>query len=124
MFLVVEADVEGDGPEHIGAAELRKARFRKSASLRWDPLGHREGTSWCRRFEDRGVVDGMMMMTSVQSLILRWAPPQRRWLLRLETLAGALVGTSPGASVAIPIEPDDREGLLKILQGLKSAAGG
>jgi hypothetical protein len=39
------------------------------------------------------------------------------------TLAGALIGTAPASSVAVPMEPEDVQGLLRILGALSDAAG-
>jgi hypothetical protein len=60
-------------------------------------------------------------MTGIQDLQLAWAPEEGRWTLRLQTLAGALVGTAPGSSIAIPLEPDDVDGLLQILRAFRRA---
>jgi len=60
-------------------------------------------------------------MTGIQDLRLTWSPDERRWQLRLQTLAGALVGTAPGSSIAVPLEPEDVDGLLQILRGFLSA---
>jgi len=60
-------------------------------------------------------------MTGIQELRLTWSPDERRWTLRLQTLAGALIGTAPGSSIAVPLEPDDVDGLLQILRALLSA---
>ncbi len=64
---------------------------------------------------------GATTMTGIQDLRLTWSPDERRWTLRLQTLAGALVGTAPGSSIAVPLEPEDVDGLLRILRGFLSA---
>jgi len=60
-------------------------------------------------------------MTGIQDLRLTWSPDERRWTLRLQTLAGALVGTAPGSSIAVPLEPEDVDGLLQILRAFLRA---
>jgi hypothetical protein len=61
-------------------------------------------------------------MTNVRELVLSWSAAGRSWRLRLVTLAGALIGTSPGAAVAVPLEPEDVEGLLRILRAFRAGA--
>jgi len=62
-----------------------------------------------------------MTMTGIQDVRLTWTPEERRWRLRLQTLAGALIGTAPGSSIAVPLEPDDVDGLLQILRAFLRA---
>ena len=44
------------------------------------------------------------------------------WRLRLVTLAGAVIGTGPGAAIPVPLEPDDVKGLLAVLRAFQDAA--
>ena len=63
-------------------------------------------------------------MTNVRELRLSYTPAERRWRLRLLTLAGSLIGTSPGAGIVIPFEPEDVDGLVQILRAFVAGARG
>ena len=63
-------------------------------------------------------------MTNVRDLQLSWSASERTWRIRLVTLAGALIGTSPGAAITVPLEPEDVSGLLALLRGFVAAASG
>jgi hypothetical protein len=115
MSLVITSSLTGEGPMADGTATLRKGRLLLRSRLQWQPPSE-EGAAWCRRFEEAGLLGGVAAMTSVQHLAIGWTVASRRWDLWLETLAGALIGTSPATTVAVPMEPEDVEGLLIILQ--------
>jgi len=123
LALVVASEVSGEGPATEGVVELRKGRWGRGSSLRWRPAagsrsGDASGEDWARRFTREGVLTGADLMTSVQSLTLRWAAGPSVWRLELVTLAGALIGTSPSTQVAVPMEAEDVDGLLAILRAL------
>ena len=86
--------------------------------------GPKATTDGAERFERAGIMDGIRRMTNVRELSLAWSAGERRWRLRLITLAGALIGTSPLTSVAVPLEPDDGEGLILILRAFLAGAAG
>jgi hypothetical protein len=115
--LVVEAVDHGSGPPQRASLRLHRPRLRGSPGLRGEP----ESDPWAKRFAGAGLLAGAMTMTGIQDLRLTWTPDERTWRLRLQTLAGALVGTAPGSSIAVPLEPDDVDGLLQILRAFRSA---
>jgi hypothetical protein len=118
--LVVEASAPGDRPEGDASALLRwKGLRRRPALVAGDPAGE----AWVDRLEGSGLLEGVRTMTNVESLEARWDATRGLAVLRMTTLAGALIGTTPGSAVAVPLEPDDVEGLLRILRGLARAAG-
>jgi hypothetical protein len=116
LALAVTAEVAGTGPDrdvHLALSPLRPfARRRRLVGHGADP------------FERAGLMGGVPRMTNVRELRLDWSADARRWRLELTTLAGALIGTSPMTSVAVPLEPDDVEGLVEILRAFRAAAGG
>ena len=115
--LVVDAVGEGPGPPRPTSLRLHRPRVRGSPRLTGPP----SSGPWAGRFEEAGLVAGAMTMTGIQDLRLTWTPDERRWWLRLQTLAGALIGTAPGSSIAVPLEPDDVDGLLQILRAFVRA---
>ena len=115
--LVIEAVGDGSGPPRRTSLRLHRPRLRGSPGLRGEP----DSDSWARRFAEAGLLAGAVTMTGIQDLRLTWAPEEGRWTLRLQTLAGALVGTAPGSSIAVPLGPDDVDGLLQILRAFRRA---
>ncbi|MFL5796984.1 MAG: hypothetical protein ACJ77A_03505 [Actinomycetota bacterium] len=115
--------VEASAPGHRSGADT-------SATLEWKGLRRRrilagapgEDDAWARRLRDEGLLDGVEAMTNVVSLEARWDASRGTARLRLATLAGAMIGTTPTSSVAVPMEPEDVRGLLLILRSLSGAA--
>jgi hypothetical protein len=123
MQLVVEAHEAGAGPSADAALVMRARRMRRRFELEWrspppDDDAARD------RFVRAGLSEGARTMTNVQELVLSWSAANRSWRLRLVTLAGALIGTSPGAAVAVPLEPEDVDGLLVVLRAFRTGAAG
>jgi hypothetical protein len=127
MQLVVEAHEPGAGPSADAALVMRARRMRRRFELEWRSPSPSHGDAARGRFVRAGLTEGARTVTSVQELVLSWSAADRSWRLRLVTLAGALIGTSPGAAVAVPLEPEDVQGLLGVLRafrkGAKPAAG-
>jgi hypothetical protein len=130
MAMVFSSSVGGVGPRHDGEAELRKSAIGRPSTLRWrsapDPsrLGARDGDGAIERFQRAGLLDGVARMTSVQRLTIGWGASESTWRLRLESLAGAIIGTGPSLPTAVPLEDDDVQGLLQILRALTAATRG
>jgi hypothetical protein len=116
--LVVKAAVDGAGPPTELALSLHRPRFRGSPHLR--TASDDEG--WAGRFEEAGLAKGASTMTGIRTLEVSWHPGSRTWALRIETLAGALIGTAPGSAIVVGLEPDDRTGLFQILRAFLRVA--
>lgn len=120
--LVIESHLEGSGPEQPLKLRYRRRPFRRPQGLEAVGAGPpADGAEWARRFEEASLLEGASEMTSVQDLSVAWSPPDGRWHLRLQTLAGSMIGTAPGSSIAVPFEPDDIRGLLKVLRAFRQA---
>jgi hypothetical protein len=122
FLLVVSCEVPGPGPGQDGTAVLDKGWWRRRGRLRWQPRSADAGT-WCERLAEAGLLEGIARMTSVQQLAVEWSAAAGTWRLRLETLAGALIGISPSSAVAVPIERADVEGLTQVLEAFRAAVG-
>lgn len=122
--LVVEARQRGPGPAGDAALAMRTRTLRRRWELEWvgEPPPSPDLTG--RRFVRCGLVEGARSMTNVRELILTWSASGSAWKLRLVTLAGAVVGTSPGAAITVRLEPEDCSGLIAILRSFRSAAAG
>jgi hypothetical protein len=118
--LLVEASAPGRGPGADVSATLKWIGLRRRRTLAGGTPG--EGEAWARRLRDAGLLDGVGDMTNVVSLEARWDAARATARLRLTTLAGSLIGTTPTSSVAVPLEPEDVRGLLKLLRALARAA--
>jgi hypothetical protein len=121
--LLIESRLDGTGPSESLELRLRRRPFRRPPELQ--AVGRQapaEARDWVARFEDAGLLRGADVMTSVQALAVSWRPPEARWDLRLQTLAGAMIGTAPGSSIAVPFEPEDVTGLLEVLRAFRRVA--
>src|SRR5207237_10869207 len=98
-------DTPYDGAEADGALALRIRRLCRRNQLEWKGAAPPDGDRWRVAFVDAGLVRGAATMTNVRELRLGYASGEHRWLLRLVTLAGALIGTSPGPGSAVPLQP-------------------
>jgi hypothetical protein len=122
LALAVAAEELGIGPDHdlqLRLTPIRPLRHRRR--LVAEGGGAVEGG---QVFEDAGLLRGVQRMTNVRELRLGWSADERRWRLGLTTLAGALIGTSPMTSVAVPLEPEDVEGLVEIARAFRAGAKG
>ena len=122
LQLVIEAQVSGPGPSGDARIAARARRLRRRLDLEWVgslPPGE-EGTR--DRFVRAGLSAGARTMTNVRELVVSWSAAEAMWRLRLVTLAGAVIGTAPGAAIPVPLEPDDVNGLLAVLRAFRDAA--
>lgn len=122
MQLVATASVAGvAGPAEDGVIDLRTRRLLRRGQLEWrEPAP--QGDDAALRFADAGVSRGAETMTNVRELTIAWSSADRRWTLRLVTLAGALIGTAPGSAIPIGLEPEDVDGLLAVLRAFVRGA--
>ncbi len=120
--LVVESAVAGPGPDRSIALALERRWLGRRTELRPAAGSGTEATPWAGRFAAAGVLEGAATMTGVQGLRLTWEPGDGRWTLRVHTLAGALIGTAPSSAIAVGFEPEDVDGLLRLLRAFRTAA--
>lgn len=121
LALVVEAATAGRGPSEAVGAAIGRQGLRRRWALRPSATSAAAG-QWAGRLELAGLLEGVQTMTHVGALEATWDPARGMAHLRLVTLAGALIGTTPTTSVAIPLEPEDVTGLLRILAALRDGA--
>jgi hypothetical protein len=119
--LSISARVEGQGPAQDLTLRLGRHGLRRRMELRAEPTSA-AADDWPARFEHHGLLAAALRMTSVQELTMEWRPRSHAWRLRLRTLAGALIGTSPSTWVAVPFEPEDLDGLFGTLRAFRRAA--
>jgi hypothetical protein len=122
LQLVIDAQVTGPGPSRDATLSLRARRLRGRLDLEWGmaPPPGEEGAR--DSFVRAGLSAGARTMTNVRDLVVSWSVAEATWRLRLVTLAGAVIGTSPGAAIAVPLEQDDVIGLLAVLRAFRDAA--
>src|SRR6266536_2417035 len=101
--LLVEASPPGRGPGADVSATLEWTGLRRRRTLAGGGAPG-EGEAWASRLQDAGLLDGVGTMTNVVSLEARWDASRATARLRLTTLAGALIGTTPTSSVAVPLD--------------------
>jgi hypothetical protein len=121
FLLSVEATVAGRRVGGDVSATLTKTGLRRRTTLQHHGPPE-EAEEWARRLDEAGVLDGVRTMTNVASLEAGWDAAAGAAHLRLTTLAGALIGTTPTSSIAVPLEPEDVRGLLGILRALAASA--
>jgi len=120
--LVIESHLAGPGPGEPLQLRYRRRPFRRPGGLEAVGTGPpAEAAEWARRFEEASLLEGASEMTSLQDLSVAWSPGDGRWDLRLQTLAGSMIGTAPGSSIAVPFEADDIRGLVRILRAFRRA---
>jgi hypothetical protein len=119
--LSVSARVEGAGPNGDLTLRLARRGLRRAMVLRAEPASA-NAADWSARFEQDGLLTSALAMTSVLELTIQWEARRHAWRLRLRTLAGSLIGTSPSTWVAVPFEPEDLSGLFGVLRAFRRTA--
>jgi hypothetical protein len=116
-FLVVEAEVDGEGPSEPGVLTLRRGR------LRWKRPKPNEALAWTDALGSEDMRAALKRLP-VYRLRLGWEPNRSRWRLRLETLAGGVTVTFfPPLATPNPLLPKEAEALRELLAALGRAAG-
>jgi hypothetical protein len=120
-YLVVEADVPGDGPSADGELRFRfrGPLSRQRASLRWrSPVP--DGERWTEMLRDP-LLEALDPIGAVESLHIRWLARSRTWRLELKTLSGSMVGGFMTAMpIAVPLEAGEVEGIVGLVDALAS----
>jgi hypothetical protein len=120
-YLVVEADIPGDGPSTDGELRFRfrGPLSRQRASLRWRSEVP-EGERWTEMLQTP-LLDALDPIGAVESLHIWWRARNRSWHLELKTLSGSMVGGFMTAMpIAVPLEAGEVEGIVGLVDALAS----
>ena len=115
-YLVVEADVVGEGPAKAGELAYR---WRKLAWRRPKPPD-------AKRWRDRlGSADvrAALGRLQIETLTLAWEPERATWRVRLETLSGSVTATFfPPLLTPNPFKREEAAALAELLRALRRAS--
>ena len=114
-YLVVEAELPGEGPTEPGELVLRRRK------LRWKrpkPLG---GGKWSESFASTDVRAALKRL-QIEKLVLGWEPRRASWRLALETLAGSVTVTFfPALMTPNPLKREEARAVEALLRALTRA---
>ena len=114
-YLVIEAEVAGEGPEDGGELVLRRRR------LRWKRPKPRGGKAWGDHVGSEDVRRTLRRL-QVERLGIGWAPERATWNVSLETLSGSLTVTFfPPLATPNPLLREEAEAFLSLLGALTQA---
>lgn len=114
-FLVIEADVPGEGPPETGTLVLRRRK------LRWKRPRPRGGAGWAESF-DSPDLRATLKLLQIERLGLTWEPEQATWKLALETLSGSVTATFfPPLMTPNPLKREEAQAIEALLRSLKRA---
>ena len=114
-FLIVEADISGEGPEEPGELILRRRR------LAWRRSKPQEARRWEERLAPPEFA-ALVRRLQVESLTLNWQPEGERWRLRLKTLSGSVTVTFfPPLSTPNPLHRTEAEACLGLIEEVRRA---
>jgi hypothetical protein len=85
-FLIVEAEVLGEGPRERGELVLRRGR------LAWRRSKPQDATRWQERFASPAF-EALVRQLQVERLVLAWEPEGSSWRFVLKTLSGSVTVT-------------------------------
>jgi hypothetical protein len=115
-YLVIEAEVAGEGPTDAGTLTFRRGK------LRWKRPKPRDGAGWSAGFASPAVRSALKRL-QVERLTLTWAPERATWRLALETLSGSVTVTFfPPLMTPNPFHPEEAEALAPLLQARRTAS--
>lgn len=118
-YLVVMADVPGDGPDADGELRFRfrGPLSRQRASLRWrNPVPN--GATWADRLQDP-LLQALRSIDAVETLRIRWHARSRTWHLELKTLSGSMVGGFMTAMpIPVPLDQEEVRGIVAMVDAL------
>lgn len=114
-YLVIEADLPGEGPAEAGELVLSRRK------LRWKRPRPRGGEPWSEVFASPDV-KAALKRVQVERLGLSWEPGQVSWRLRLESLLGSVTVTFfPPLETPNPLKREDARAVEALLRALKRA---
>ncbi len=114
-YLVLEAELPGEGPEDAGELVLRRRR------LAWKRPKPRGGKAWSEHLRSEELRASLRRL-QVERLGIGWAPERATWKVSLETLSGSLTVTFfPPLATPNPLLREEAEAFLSVLGALKRA---
>jgi hypothetical protein len=114
-FLIVEADVLGEGPEERGELVLRRRR------LAWRRSKPHDARQWQERFASPGF-EALFRQLQVERFVLAWEPERSRWRFVLKTLSGSVTVTFfPPLSTPNPLHRSEAAACVDLLDEVRRA---
>jgi hypothetical protein len=114
-YLVIEAELAGEGPAGAGTLVFRLRR------LRWKGGKPAGGDDWRESFSSPDVLAALKRL-QVESLGLSWEPERASWHLSLETLSGSVTVTFfPLLHTPNPLTREEAQAIEALLRALKRA---
>jgi hypothetical protein len=114
-YLVIEADLPGDGPAEAGELVLSRRK------LRWKRPRPRDGEPWSEVFASPDV-KAALKRVQIERLRLSWEPVEASWRLRLESLLGSVTVTFfPPLETPNPLKREEAQAVEALLRALKRA---
>lgn len=115
FYLVIEAELNGDGPPEAGTLVLRRGK------LRWRRPKPRDARRWSDNLRSPDVQAALKQL-QIERLRLSWEPPQALWRLALETLSGSITVTFfPPLMTPNPLTRDEARAIESLLRALRRA---
>jgi hypothetical protein len=117
-YLVIEAEFRGPGPVQAGDLKLRRKR------LAWRRPRPEDAKRWSERLASRDFLAALKRL-QVERLGISWEPGHTRWMLRLETLSGAVTVTFfPPLMTPNPLMHDEAVAVVALIAALRQASAG
>jgi hypothetical protein len=114
-YLVIEADLPGEGPAEAGELVLSRRK------LRWKRPKPRGGETWSKGFASPDV-KAALRRVQVERLGLSWEPAQAGWRLQLETLLGSVTVTFfPPLETPNPLKREEAQAVEALVRAVKRA---
>jgi hypothetical protein len=114
-YLVIEAELGGDGPAEAGTLALSRRK------LRWKRPKPPEGERWSEAMSSPEMRAALKPL-QVESLELAWDPAARRWKIALKTLCGSVTVTFfPPLATPNPFLRKEAEAVDELVSALSRA---
>lgn len=112
-YLVVEAELQGAGPQDAGELVLRRRK------LRWKRPRPRGGDRWSESFGSAEIRSALKRVPA-ERLSLRWRPERASWRLVLEMLPGSVTVTFfPALMTSNPLKRDEAQAMIALVAALR-----
>ena len=114
-YLVIEADLPGEGPAEAGELVLSRRK------LRWKRPRPPGGEVWSKGLASPDV-KAALRRVQVERLWLGWEPVEASWRLRLETLLGSVTVTFfPPLETPNPLRREEAQAVEALVRAVKRA---